>query len=79
MVELILNYRRGWELPFQNEAGIGLEEVDILIGDNKNVTPLMVAVKGKHLSVVKLLTAGSALNSSPNIAIPLRYRTTKSK
>ena len=71
-MKLILDYKQGWGLPFDNEAGIGLEEVDVILGDREQTTPLMTAVTSQHAQVVKLLTSSSALQHHPNVAMSLR-------
>jgi hypothetical protein len=69
---MIINYRQGWELPFHTSSGIGLEEVDLVIGDRHRTTPLMIAVQKRHDTVVKKLTSQSALQHHPNVAVALR-------
>ena len=67
---MILEYRQGWELPFDNKAGIGLEEVNVSLGDREKTTPLMIAVGKQHEAVVSLLTSSTALQHNPNVAGP---------
>lgn len=71
-VKLILEYKQGWELPFDHAAGIGLEEVDVTRADRMQTTPLMIAVQLQHVQVVQLLTATATLQHHPNVAMSLR-------
>lgn len=71
-VRMILGYKQGWELPFDNAAGIGLEEVNMVLADRDKRTPLIVAVENQHAEVVKLLTSNAARQHHPNVAMSLR-------
>ena len=73
-VKCIMNYKQGWQLPFQNEAGIGLKEVNIVQGDREKETPLMVAIKGRYSHIVEILTSVTVLQHHPNVAVALRNK-----
>ena len=35
---------QGWQLPFDSDAGIGLLETNVILGDRERFSPLMVAI-----------------------------------
>lgn len=67
-----MKYAQGWELPFQTESGLGLREVEVLIGDREKKTPLMVAVLNQNEAVVVKLASQSEIKSNPLVTPALR-------
>ena len=63
VVEGVLRYTQGWELPWGSEAAVGLLEVDPTLIDRDGRTPLTLAATHGHADVVALLASPVALTS----------------